>query len=133
MCAHAVGVFMKRIDGVESVDVSLKEGAAVVKLKPGNHVTVDEIRDAIRKNGFTPKAADVTIAGKVIERSGKPALSVSGSDLVYLLTESADAKGKLGEVRKQSGKEVVVKGHLSESSGKTTEPQTLELRDFTTG
>jgi copper chaperone CopZ len=124
---------MKRIDGVESVDVSLKEGAATVKLKPGNHVTVDEVRDAIRKNGFTPKAAEVTIAGKVIERNGKPALAVSGSDLVYLLAEASDAKGKLGELRKQSGKEVVAKGRLAESSGKTTEPQTMELLDFTTG
>ena len=122
---------MKRIEGVESVDVSLKEGTATVKLTPGNHVTVEQIRDAIQKNGFTPKAADVTIAGKVIERNGKPALAVSGSDLVYLLQESSDAKGKLNELRKQTGKDVIVTGHLPESSRKTTEPQTLELRDFT--
>jgi copper chaperone CopZ len=130
VCAHAVGVFMKRIDGVESVDVSLKEGAATIALRPGNHVTVDEIRDAIRKNGFTPKGADVTVAGKVIERNGKPALAVGGSDLVYLLAEGADAKGKLAELRKWSGKDVVVTGHLPESTGQRGEPQTLELRGF---
>ena len=124
---------MKRIDGVESVDVSLKEGAASVKFKPGNHVTVDEVREAIRKNGFTPKAADVTIAGKVVERNGKPALAVSGSDLVYQLAESPDAKGKTSELKKQTGKDVIVKGHLAEPSGQTTGPQALELRDFSAG
>jgi hypothetical protein len=124
-----VGVFMKRIDGVESVDVSLKEGAATVKLKAGNHVTVEDVRDAIRKNGFTPKGSEVIVAGKVIERNGKPALAVSGGDVVYLLGESNEAKGKLSEWRKLTGHDVVVKGHLPESSGKAAEPQTLELRD----
>jgi copper chaperone CopZ len=125
-----VSVLVKRIDGVESVDVSLKEGAATVKLKPGNHVTVDEVRDAIRKNGFTPKDADVTIAGKVVERNGKPALAVSGSDLVYLLGQSSEAKGKAEELQKQIGRDVIVKGHLPESSGKVSEPQTLEVRGY---
>jgi cation transport ATPase len=123
---------MMRIEGVESVDVSLQQGAATVKFKRGNHVTVDEIRDAIRKNGFTPKAAELTIAGKLIERNGKLALAVSGSDVVYELVESADAKGKLAELRKQLGKDVSVKARLAESSGKTGPPP-LEVRDFTVG
>jgi len=121
---------MKRIEGVESVEVSLKDGAATIALRPGNHVTVDEIREAIRKNGYTPKGADVSVAGKLIERDGKPALAVSGSDVVYALAEGADGKGKLAELRKSTGKEVIVKGHLPESTGTSAAPQTLELRDF---
>jgi copper chaperone CopZ len=125
-----VGVFMKRIEGVESVEVSLKEGAATIALRPGNHVTVDEIREAIRKNGYTPKDADVTVAGKLIERDGKPALAVGGSDVVYPLAESAGARGKLAELRKSTGKEVIVKGHLPESPAKGGAPQPLEVHDF---
>jgi hypothetical protein len=57
--------FMKRLEGAEYVDVFSQEGTATVKLKPSNHVTVEALRDRDRKNGFTPKAANVTVAGRV--------------------------------------------------------------------
>lgn len=129
MCARAVSAFMKRIEGVESVDVSLEKGVATVALAPGNHVTLDEVCDAIRKNGFTPKGADVTVAGTVVERNGQPALAVSGTDVVYLLAEGPESRGKLAELRKRMGKPVVVDGHVPESAGKPAAPPRLQLRD----
>ena len=34
-CAHLVDVALKKVAGVESVEVSLNKGLATVKLKPG--------------------------------------------------------------------------------------------------
>jgi copper chaperone CopZ len=131
VCAHAVSVAIQKIDGVASVEVSLKGGFADVKLKPGNRVDPERIRQVARDNGFTPKGAAVKVAGEVVERGGKPALAVAGLDLVYLLVEHSEAKGKLAGVA--PGKNVVVTAHLPETATAPPPdaPRTLELRDFT--
>ena len=72
-----MSVALKKVNGVQDVKVSLNEGSAVIKLKDGNKVDVEQIREIIRKNGFTPKGAEVKVAGKVVERDGKPATFTS--------------------------------------------------------
>lgn len=124
---------MKKVAGVESVEVSLNKGEALLRLKPGNSVTVEKVRQVVLDNGFTPKGADAEIAGKIIERGGKPALSVTGLDLVYLLAEHRQARGKANELwKKAREKDVVVKGHLAPTTtkGRAEEPRVLEVYDF---
>lgn len=131
MCAHAVSVAIRKIEGVASVDVSLNGGFADVKLKPGNRVDPERIRQVARDNGFTPKDADVKVTGQIVERGGKLALEVSGlDDVVYLLVEHPEAKDKLAEAHKAAGKAVVVTGHLPETATapKPDATRTLEIR-----
>jgi copper chaperone CopZ len=127
-----VSVAIRKIEGVESVAVSLNEGLADVKLKPGNRLDPGRIRQVARDNGFTPKGAEARVAGKVVERGGKPALAVTGLDLVYVLAEHPDAKGRLSELEKAMGRDVVVSGHLPETVPEPlpTAPRTLQVRDF---
>jgi len=116
-----VSVAIKKVEGVESVDVSLNEGFAEIKLRDGNQVTVDQVREIIRKNGFTPKESTVKVRGKVIERNGKPALEVGGQNGVLLLT------GNVAELSKKAGKEVVVSGVIPDTAAKN-EPETIDVK-----
>jgi len=116
-----VSVAIKKVEGVESVDVSLNEGFADIKLRDGNQVTVDQVREIIRKNGFTPKESTVKVRGKVIERNGKPALEVGGQNGVLLLT------GNVAELSKKAGKEVVVSGVIPDTAAKN-EPETIDVK-----
>jgi len=127
-----VSVAIQKIEGVESVEVSLNEGTAEVTLKPGNHVDPERIRQVTRDNGFTPKGAFVRVAGRLIEREGKPALAVTGLDLVYGLTELPEARGRLAALEKVvMGKEVLVIGRLPESEARqANEPRVLEVREL---
>jgi copper chaperone CopZ len=127
-----VSVAIRKIEGVALVDVSLSGGFADVKLKPGNRVDPERIRQVARDNGFTPKGADVKAAGRIVERSGKLALEVTGLDVVYPLIEHAEAKGKLAEAGKARGRSVLVTGYLAETATARTPdaPGALELRDF---
>lgn len=59
MCAHAVRVALERLDGVESVTVSLEEGVAVVRLTDENEVSVATVRQVVRDNGFSPKQTEL--------------------------------------------------------------------------
>ena len=132
MCAHAVRVAIKKVEGVDKVDVSLNQGLAEVTFKPGNRATVEQVREIVRRNGFTPKAAEVRVDGHVVQQDGKPSLAVTGADVVYMLAEHAEAKGKLAALQQTAKDQVVtVSGHVPESQPKAPTPMTLQVRDFT--
>ena len=129
-----MSVAIRKIEGVESVDGSLNGGFADVKLKAGNRVDPERIRQVARDNGFTPKGADVKVAGQIVERGGKLALEVNGlDDVAYLLVENKEAKGMLAEAQKAVGKAVVVTGRLpeTEAAAQPGSPRTLEIRQVT--
>ena len=57
---------MKKVEGVESVAVSLKDGLTVLELKSGNTVTLSQLRTVIKNNGFVSKDTQVTARGSVV-------------------------------------------------------------------
>lgn len=126
MCAHAVRVSLKAVSGVDSVDVSLEKGLAVVKMKPGNTATLKQLSEAITRNGFTMKDSTATIAGTVIATDGKLALKVSGSDdLLQLVPQSPSAP----DAGSMAGKTVLVEGTVPEG-GKGKTPATIRYQSI---
>jgi copper chaperone CopZ len=122
-----VRVSLKAVSGVDSVDVSLEKGLAVVKMKPGNAATLKQLNEAITKNGFTMKDSTATIAGTVIITDGNPMLKVSGSnDVLQLLPESASAPNTLSMI----GKGVLVEGTVPET-GKGKTPASIRYQSIT--
>jgi copper chaperone CopZ len=110
-CAHVVNVTMKKIPGVESVEVSLNQGSAKLKLKPGNTVPIEQLWAAIQKNGFTTKGTRVVVRGEVISSDGKLQLKVPGPGVTYEL-----AGGE--QLKSSAGKTVVVEGTMTPVKGK---------------
>jgi hypothetical protein len=81
-----VRVAILKLDGVESAEVSLERASTEIRLRPANRVTLAELRQIIKNNGFSAKEATVTVVGTVLERGGRPALGVAGTEAVWLLT-----------------------------------------------
>jgi copper chaperone CopZ len=109
-CAHVVNVALKKVAGVESVDVSLNKGFASVKLKPGNTVSVPQFWEVIHHNGYTPKTTTVTVRGDLTEAQGRLQLKVSGTNQVLTLVtdpKSAELKNKL---QQKLGQTVILQG-----------------------
>ena len=75
-CAHVVNVALKKVDGVESVEVSLNKGLAIVKMKPGNKITVPQLWQLIHSKGYTPKATTVLVRGELMGIPGHAQLKV---------------------------------------------------------
>jgi hypothetical protein len=80
-----VRVAVLKLSGVESVNVSLERAITDVQLRPGNSITLDQLRTIIKNNGFTTREATVTVVGTLIERGGQPALEVTGTNTVMLI------------------------------------------------
>jgi copper chaperone CopZ len=77
-CAHGVRVAMQKLDGVETVALSLERAQAEVDLKPDNRLSLDQFRQVVKRNGFEPKEAAVTAVGTVREAGGRMVFEVSG-------------------------------------------------------
>jgi len=121
-----VRVSLKAVSGVDSVDVSLEKGLAVVKLKPGNMATLKQLNEAIAKNGFTMKDSMATVAGAVTLTDSDAMLKVSGSDdMLRLVPESASAPNATSMV----GKTVLVEGTIPEA-GKGKAPASIRYQSI---
>lgn len=63
LCARGVSASIQRLNGVQSVEVSLKQGNLDIVLKPGNTFKMSDLRKRIRENGFRSMEATVTALG----------------------------------------------------------------------
>lgn len=109
-CAHVVDVALKRVAGVESVEVSLNKGLATVKLKAGNTVSVPQLWELIHKNGYTPKSTMVSVRGVVEKTNGGIELKVTGTKDILALTVDSKNSAVAGEIPKKLGQTVIVQG-----------------------
>jgi copper chaperone CopZ len=89
-----VSVALKKLDGVESTDVSLEKARADIRLRPGNAITLPQLRRIIRQAGYPTKDAHVEARGTIIVRNARPALDLqNGSFLELLAAPRAEATG----------------------------------------
>ena len=125
-CAHAIHVSMKGIQGVNTVDVDLNTGLVSIKLVSGNNAAMRQFNEAVEKNGFTHKDANIIVRGQLSGSAQAPFLEVTGTKDRYALMPLAggtDISGLLG-------KAVVVDGVLLQA-GKGKVSDTLRYKSVT--
>ena len=86
-------VAVRKIPGVESVEVSLEQAVTKVRLKPGNVVTLSQLRKIVKSGGFSSGAADVDVVGTLVAREGTPTLLVTGTGESFRLVADAQSQG----------------------------------------
>ena len=88
---------MKKVPAIDHARVSLNEGMTVLDLKPGNTVTLLQLRQIIKNNGFVSKDASVRATGTV--SSDQKTFTVSGTNEQLPLTTPPWEKGEYWELR----------------------------------
>jgi hypothetical protein len=68
---------MQKVEGVQSVRVSLNDGLTILDLKAGNAVTLVKLRQIIKNNGFVSKEATIVASGRP---DGEHRFVVSGTN-----------------------------------------------------
>ena len=109
-CAHVVDVALKKVPGVESVEVSLNKGLATVKLKPSNTVAIPQLWQLLHDKGYTPKATAISVRGELSEVQGHAQLKVTGTKDVLTLAPDPKNPGAYSDVFKKLGQSVTVQG-----------------------
>ena len=105
-----MSVALQKMDGVDSVKVTLNDGKATVTLKPLNKVTLAQMRAVIEKNGFTPKAATIFATADVVAGpNGQPQLRLTGTNETFPVS-SGTGEAVRTDLKKQVGMRVSVRG-----------------------
>lgn len=84
-CAQSVDKVLKKIKGVDAASFRTQDSVAVLDLKAGNTTQIEQIRDAVKGIGYTPKAARLTVRGQARAEGAKWILQVAGSGAEYQL------------------------------------------------
>jgi hypothetical protein len=116
---------VERIPGVASVKVSLKDGLATMLLKPGNTVSLERVREAVTKDGFTPKEATVTARAEPLMSASVLRLAITGLDVIYEVRPIEQAVQ--GELRTLAGRTVTVNAVVPAPGGHA---RVMEVKTF---
>ncbi len=113
-CAESAPRNLKKIKGVESAVFRTADAVAVLDLKPGNTVPLGDIRDAVKRMGYTPTSAKVAAKGQARSEAGKWIFRVAGIDADNPL-DISDGQGIEGQLRQ--GSAVVIEGSIADPVG----------------
>jgi hypothetical protein len=113
-----VSVAVKKIGGVQSVNVSLNKGLVTIELAAGNRLTLPELRRIITANGFSPKEAIVLVDGVLANPSGTPTLRVDGTNETFALAPVASAMAVFDDVKRAAAEtHVEIGGRIDPPKG----------------
>lgn len=90
---------IKKLDGVESVEVSLEKGSVDIKLEADNKLTLPQVRRTIRSTGNDTKDAQIAGRGKIVDREGRPILDLLNGATMEVEPGPNAAPGGVVEVR----------------------------------
>lgn len=128
-CVQSLESGLKRIRGVEKVTLSQQSGAEMT-LQPGNKLTLERLRDAIKGVGFTPKTAHVKVKGTPTTDAGQWRFAVDLTNQSFNLT--ASGADTLKALQQHSGKIVTMEAVSPVPPDPRTTP-TLDAKSFSGG
>lgn len=124
-CAYAMERSLGQLSGVERVEVELNHGLATIYLSREAEPDIDEIREVSRRNGFTPKAAEIRLAGEIIKDKGTYSLQVGAQRFELALGEKLSGRS----LEQLAGDRVTVTGHIPEGNTNRLVADVLEREE----
>lgn len=128
-CAQSLESSLKRIRGVDKVTLSPQNGAEMT-LQPGNKLTLERLRDAIKGVGFTPKTAHVKVKGTPVTDAGQWRFTIDLTSQNFNLT--ATGADTLKALQQNSGKMVTMEAVSPLPPDPRTTP-TLDVKSLSGG
>lgn len=97
-CAYGLEKRIQKMDGIQSVSVSLNDGLLKTSLKQNNALTLQAIRQAVEESGFKAKEAMISASGTITKsESGKYILEINAGERFILKAENKSTLDRLSE------------------------------------
>src|SRR5688500_9301848 len=77
---------MNKVEGIASVNVTLKRGVAHIALKPGNSVSLSQLRKIIKDAGYSTGEAVISARGTIVSGAEGLLLQVTGTGAALQVT-----------------------------------------------
>jgi len=94
-CAYGLERGLKKMDGLESVRVSLNDGKAYLKLASANELTLQKIQEVVKSNGFSARNAEVALKGELLKEGNEWRIKVNGETFKVSDDTTSDILSKL--------------------------------------
>jgi mercuric ion binding protein len=127
-CAYGVEKKLKKVEGVETINVDMKEGTASLSAGEGQSINIAQIPKAVKESGFSPGKIEITAIGNVKRNDQQFALLIPDADLsIPLFKIKRSLRDRLASYE-QTGALVEVRGVVHEESGGvwTLSPETVK-------
>jgi hypothetical protein len=121
-----VRVALIKLPGVESADVSLDKASADIRLKAGNAISIAQLRELMKKNGFPTKDAQVVARGRITDRDGRLSLDLLNGVIMDIVADPKIA-GELGVLRRDVRQPIVEVTGVSRAVAKNVEQLTVAI------
>ena len=96
-CSLGLEKKLKRVGGVEGVQVHMKQGITEVQSRPEVPLNLEDIRQAVKEAGFTLRKIRLTVKGRVVRENEAWVLQSSGDETRYLLFDAEHAEEEVGQ------------------------------------
>jgi hypothetical protein len=108
-----------KLPGIESAEVSLTKATAEIRLKPDNRVTLPQLREVLKKNGYPTRDAEISGRGQIVEGDGRRVLDLLNGSTMDLAESAAAARLPLKQTIEIAG--------TSRGNGKGPETLTVNI------
>ncbi len=93
-CVYGIEKKLEALGEVKDASSNLKMGTVSIKLKKNEPLDIGRLNEAIHESGFTPGGIKINATGRLttykLEGKENPALKITGSRQVFLLTGAPD-------------------------------------------
>ncbi len=69
-CNTTMSGALKKLEGVEKVELVAESGLVVIELKAENKIALEQLRRIVRSNGYPTKEAEITARGRIQNSGG---------------------------------------------------------------
>ena len=81
-----------KLPGVESAAVSLDKAKADIWLKPENRITMTQLREVLKKNGYPTRDGQVEARGRIVDRGGELLVDLLNGSAIEIDPKGAPVK-----------------------------------------
>lgn len=90
-CVYGVERKLKKVEGVKSVTVSIKDGVVTLVAKEGQSININQVPTAVRDSGFTPGMIKIATVGKIkVDEKQRFVLLIHGVEQNLILSGLKD-------------------------------------------
>jgi copper chaperone CopZ len=97
-CNGAMDKALKKLDGVDSVELLPQKGVAEIRLKTDNRITLRDVRRIIKSTGYAPGDAEITARGRIVGDGAGTTLDLLNGSTVPIAEGAKDRIGTVVEV-----------------------------------
>lgn len=120
-CAYGLEKNLKPLEGLESLNISLKKGLVKLTFKEDNNLDISKLKTIVKDAGYTQKGVEISTFGYVKKEAGNFLFHIKGNTGKFYLFD-------IDHIQKEFQKDTTVStlsGELKEKLAKFFEDRTL--------